>query len=117
MVVIIRAQLLRHPVLARSLRLEPTSVNIQIRALGRSAKTKTVVLDEVACQNTKGARLVAIMGGLTTHSTGAELACLSSRTWMLFADSSRPVNSGVRPLRMNKRIKPWVAKLRKQMQR
>ena len=36
------------------------------------------------------------MGGLTTHSTGAELACLSSSTWMLFADTSRPVNSGVR---------------------
>jgi hypothetical protein len=33
---------------------------------------------------------------LTTHSTGAELACLSSRSWMLFADTFRPVNSGVR---------------------
>jgi hypothetical protein len=32
---------------------------------------------------------------LTTHSTGAELACLSSRTWMTFDNSSRPVNSGV----------------------
>jgi hypothetical protein len=33
---------------------------------------------------------------LTTHSTGAELASLLSRTWMPFADTSRPVNSGVR---------------------
>ena len=33
---------------------------------------------------------------LTTHSTGAELAWLLSRTRMLFLDSSRPVNSGVR---------------------
>jgi hypothetical protein len=34
---------------------------------------------------------------LTTHSTGAESACMSSSTWMLFAGDSRPVNSGVMP--------------------
>jgi hypothetical protein len=31
------------------------------------------------------------IGGITTHSTGAESACLSSRTWMLLGNSSRPV--------------------------
>jgi hypothetical protein len=35
---------------------------------------------------------------LTTHSTGAELARMSSLTWMLFYVVSRPVNSGVRLL-------------------
>ena len=33
---------------------------------------------------------------LTSDSTGAESAYLSSRTWMPFDDSSRPVNRGVR---------------------
>jgi hypothetical protein len=33
---------------------------------------------------------------LTTHWTRAEIACLSSTTWMLFNIDSRRVNSGVR---------------------
>jgi hypothetical protein len=40
--------------------------------------------------------LFSSTASLTTHSTGAESACLSSRTWMLFVDASRPVNSSVR---------------------
>ncbi len=49
---------------------------------------------------------------LTTHSTGAESACLSSRTWMLFADVSRPVNSGVMsPLRVNMKKLPAAPQL------
>jgi hypothetical protein len=35
---------------------------------------------------------------LTAHSTGVESACLLSLPWMLFADISRSVNSGVRLL-------------------
>jgi hypothetical protein len=52
-----------------------------------------------SCSETQKANAAVngtISGGLTTHSTGAELAWISSSTWMLFADIFRPVNSGVR---------------------
>jgi hypothetical protein len=52
-----------------------------------------------SCSETQKANAAVngtISGGLTTHSTGAELAWISSSTWMLFADTSRPVNSSVR---------------------
>ncbi len=39
---------------------------------------------------------------ITTHSTGAESACLSSARLKAWSDASRPVNSGVRLLRINK---------------
>ena len=56
--------------------------------------------------------LVSSKRSLTTHSTGAELACLSSRTWMSFDDSSRPVNSGVMsPLRINTKKSPAAPQL------
>ena len=38
---------------------------------------------------------------LTTHSTRAEIGWFSSTTWILFDDSSRRVNSGVRRLKLN----------------
>jgi hypothetical protein len=37
-----------------------------------------------------------IKRGLTTHSTGAEIARMLSTAWMLIGDTCRPVNSGVR---------------------
>jgi len=40
--------------------------------------------------------MVKSIGGLTSHSTRADLARMSSSTWMLFAVVSRRVNSGVR---------------------
>ena len=50
---------------------------------------------------------IHIKACLTTHSTGAELASLSSRTWMPFDDSSRPVNSSVMsPLRIDSKLNP-----------
>jgi hypothetical protein len=51
---------------------------------------------------------------LTTHSTGAEIACLSSARLGAWFGVSRPVNSGVRVLFMNRRliaaflIVPWI---------
>jgi hypothetical protein len=36
-----------------------------------------------------------MVSGITTHSTGAELACLSSDNLKAWLDTSRPVNSSV----------------------
>jgi hypothetical protein len=47
--------------------------------------------------------MVEVRGGLTSHSTGAESARMSSTTWMPFVDISRPVNSGVKLLRVVER--------------
>jgi predicted flavoprotein YhiN len=45
---------------------------------------------------TKGRRLVSAAGGISTHSTGADGAWLSSARLNARLDTSRPVNSGVR---------------------
>jgi hypothetical protein len=83
-----------------------------IRALYRSAKTKTVALDEVACQNPKQKRLVPALGGITTHSTGARVSEPFIENLRGFGGSSRPVNSGVMsPLRIASQLIPAAPQL------
>jgi len=60
--------------------------------------TVSLVYCEVVVNNEVEYRIGA---RLTTHSTGAESGWISSSTRMLSADSSRPVNSSVRRLKLN----------------
>jgi hypothetical protein len=45
--------------------------------------------------------MIMIAGGITTHSTGAESACIPSARLKAWLIASRPVNSGVRRLLYN----------------
>src|SRR5207253_1161787 len=53
--------------------------------------------------------------GPTSHSTGADVARMSSRSRMLFDNVSGPVNSSVGPLRIHKTVELNVTKQTKLM--